>query len=200
MMAPIEVAGFAQTVGTLPPHGEVASGATPGHPFFGAMFVFIGSLLVAETLAGGVWRRERLLVMLWPGALIVAGLGMVLVSYVQPDAKNLHLTLAVLLLLGGLFEMRYRLGQIPRSTADMVAIPALVLGGLVIGPMHANGPMSSVAAQMHVLVGMMGFLLAGIRLTQVRLGSPATLETGFGVGVMLLGLSLLLVQQFHAGH
>jgi len=72
---------------------------------------------------------------------------------------------------------------------------------MVIGPIHASGQvMSSVAAQTHLLVGVMGFALAGVRLTQLRYGASATLDASFGAGVMLLGLSLLLVQQFHHLH
>ncbi len=83
----------------------------------------------------------------------------------------------------------------------MVAIPALVLAGIVIGPVHANGPMmSSADGQMHLLVGLVAFALAGVRLSQVRLGRTLALDATFGAGVMALGLSLLLVQQFHAGH
>ncbi len=202
MIVAAGLGSLADAIGALPAHGGTNSGgAPPGHPFFGAGFLFIGSLLVVETLAGQVWRRHRLLTMLWPASLLLAGLGMLIVTYVQPDEKPLHLTLALLLFVGGYFETRYRLGQIPRSTADGFEIPALILGGFVIGPMHANGPLlSDVAAQMHLLVGIVGWVLAGIRLTQLRLGSTAALDTSFAGGVMMLGLSLLLVQQFHAGH
>jgi len=201
-MLSIDPAAVAEALARLPLHGgEGTDGAVQGHGFFGAGFLFIGSLLIVETLAGGVWRRHRLRAMLWPGALIAASLGMLIVSYVQPTEKTLHLSLAIILLIGGYFEARYRLGQVPRSTADMVAIPALVLAGIVIGPVHANGPMmSSADGQMHLLVGLVAFALAGIRLSQVRLGRTLALDATFGAGVMMLGLSLLLVQQFHAGH
>jgi hypothetical protein len=193
--------GILEAFERLPQHAEDAANAPPGHPFFGAAFLFIGSLLVVETLAGGVWRRNRLRTMLWPGVLVAAGLGMVIVAYVQPTDKALHLALAFVLLVGGFIEARQRQGLIQRSTADILTIPALIFGGLVIGPMHTNGPVtSSVTAQTHLLVGFMGFALAGIRLSQVRFGPTIALETTFGAGVMMLGLSLLLVQQFHGGH
>lgn len=180
---------------------EAAGEAPPGHPFFGAGFLFIGSLLVVEMLAGPIWRRSRLRTMLWPAALIVSGLGMLVVTFVQPDDKALHLILAILLIAGGVFEGRYRLGQIPRSLADAFAIPALIVGGFVIGPLHANGPLlQSTAAQTHLLVGMTGFLLAAIRLAQVLRGRTAALESTFGFGVMMMGMSLLILQQLHAGH
>jgi len=198
----IDVVGLLDVLGDLPRHAETAAGdAPPGHPFFGALFLFVGSLLVVELLAGQVYQRSRVLTMLWPAALMGAGLGMLIVTYVQPDEKALHLGLAFLLLLGGLVEARCRLGQMPRVTADTVQVPAFLLGGLVIGPLHANGAlMSSVIAQTHLLVGLVGFALAGVRTLQVRHGGSAALDASFGVGVMLLGLSLLLVQQFHSGH
>jgi hypothetical protein len=200
-MLSIDPAALAEVLARMPLHGgDGTQDRVQGHGFFGAGFLFIGSLLVVETLAGGVWRRNRLRTMLWPASLIAAGLGMLIVSYAQPTEKSLHLTLAVILLIGGYFEARYRLGQVPRTAADMVAVPALVLAGIVVGPMHANGPMSSTSAQMHVLVGLAAFVLAGVRLTQLRYGRTLSLDATFGAGVMMMGLSLLLVQQFHAGH
>lgn len=189
---------LAEAASILPAQGTGGTSAPPGHPFFGAAFLFVGSLLVVEMLAGAVWRRSRLRTMLWPASLIAAGLGLLVVVCVQPTERSLHLALALLLLMGGVTEGRYRLGHIPRSTADVVAIPSLVLGGLVIGPMHANGPLlSSVAAQTHLLVGVVGFLLAAIRFLQVRLGYAPALDATFGAGVMALGFSLLLVEQLH---
>jgi len=187
---------------TLPAHGGGASvGSLAGHAFFGAGFLFVGSLLVVETLAGPVWSRERLRTMAWPAALMLAGVGMLIVAHLQPNQKAVHLTLAILLLLGGLFEARYRVGDISRAAADAFAIPALIVAGIVVGPMHANAPLfQSAAADTHLLVGVMGFVLAGIRLTQIRWRPTAALDATFGVGVMALGMSLLIAQQFHAGH
>ena len=199
MIAPVDCAGLVQAVGALPLHAVPGESEAPGgHGFFGAAFLLVGSLLVVETLAGQVWHRNRLRTMLWPAALIASGLGMLIVTYLQSTEKPLHLTLAFLLLAGGFVEARSRLAQISRTTADAIAVPVLVLSGLVIGPIHASGPvMSSVVAQTHLLVGVMAFALAGVRLTQLRYSSSATLDASFGAGVMLLGLSLLLVQQFH---
>ncbi len=201
-MLTIDVGLLADGFGRLPLHGGgQPGGAPPGHPFFGAGFLFIGTLLVVETLAGNVWRRSHLRTMLWPGALLTAGVGMLVVTYVQSSEKSLHLTLAILLLLGGLSEGQYRLGQISRSAADAFAIPALIVGGFVIGPMHANGTLLySAAANTHMLVGIAGWTLAGIKLLRVQHGPTIAIDTGFATGVMALGLSLLLVEQFHGAH
>ncbi|HEU4759497.1 MAG TPA: hypothetical protein VFT91_05890 [Dehalococcoidia bacterium] len=196
-----DATGFAGAISALPRQGGDAGGrALAGHAFIGAVLLFVGSLLVAELLAGQVYGRSRFLTMLWPAGLAAAGLGMLMVTYLQPDGKALHLALAFLLFFGGFVEARCRLGQVSRTTADLIEVPALILGGFVIGPMHANGPMSSISAQSHILVGLVGFSLAGVRLTQVRYSDSAALDATFGVGVMLLGLSLLLVQQLHHHH
>lgn len=197
--------------GALPLHGGGAGGSssTPGHPFFGALLLFIGSILVVEILAGPVWRRHRFLVMLWPMTLLALGFGLLLVTDVQHTEKSLHLTLAVLCLAGAYTEFQYRGGRISRYAADAFAVPALIVGGFVIGPMHSNGPIfHSTMAQMHMLVALVCWGLAIIKLWEARLLTVPTaslsLKTGldysFGLGVMALGFSLLLVQQFHGGH
>ncbi len=179
MTLAVEIAELVEAAGRLPMHGGTTDGALPGHPFFGAGFLFIGSLMVVELLAGGVWSRAFWRRMLWPGALLMAGAGMLLVSYVQTDSKSLHLTLS----------------------ADAFAIPALIVGGFVIGPMHANGNlMYSTMAQMHLLVGVVAWMLASVKIMRVRFGPTLALEYSFASGVMMLGLSLLLVQQFHGAH
>ena len=200
-MLAIEVGDLLEMAGRLPTHGGTSGGAPPAHPFFGAGFLFIGSLMVVEQLAGGVWSRAFWRRMLWPAALLMASAGMLIVSYVQPDSKSLHLTLAMLLLLGGYTEGQYRLGKISRLSADAFAIPALIVGGFVIGPMHANGNlMYSTMAQMHLLVGVVAWMLASVKIMRVRFGPTIALEYSFASGVMMLGLSLLLVQQFHGAH
>ncbi|TMG02600.1 MAG: hypothetical protein E6I09_09840 [Chloroflexi bacterium] len=201
MTLAVEIADLVEAAGRLPMHGGTTDGALPGHPFFGAGFLFIGSLMVVELLAGGVWSRAFWRRMLWPGALLMAGAGMLLVSYVQTDSKSLHLTLAMLLLLGAYTEAQYKLGKISRLSADAFAIPALIVGGFVIGPMHANGNlMYSTMAQMHLLVGVVAWMLASVKIMRVRFGPTLALEYSFASGVMMLGLSLLLVQQFHGAH
>ena len=201
MLLAIDPGDLLGAAGRLPMHGGTTGGPLPGHPFFGAGFLFVGSLMVVELLAGGVWSRAYWRRMLWPGALLTAAAGMLIVSYVQTDSKSLHLTLAMLLLLGGYTEGQYRLGKISRASADAFAIPALIVGGFVIGPMHTSGNlMSSTLAQTHLLVGMVAWMLASVKIMRVRFGPTIALEYSFASGVMMLGLSLLLVQQFHAAH
>jgi len=49
-------------------------------------------------------------------------------------------------------------------------------------------------------VGMVAWMLAAVKLMRVRFGPTLVLEYSFASGVMMLGLSLLLVQQFHGAH
>jgi len=201
MTLSVEIESLADALGRLPLHAGHGGGGLPGHAFIGAVFLFIGSLLVVETLAGGVWRRRGVRTMLWPAALLFAGASMLIVTYLQSTEKPLHFTLALLLLLGGVFEGRYRLGQISRSAADTFAIPALIVAGVVIGPMHANGAfLNSAVANMHLLAGLAAWALAGVKLMRVHYGPTMTLDAGFATGVMALGVSLLLVEQFHGAH
>jgi len=63
-------------------------------------------------------------------------------------------------------------------------------------------------AQLHMLVATVCWVLAVIKLAEARLlnatSASLSFQTGldysFGVGVMALGFSLLLVQQFHGAH
>jgi hypothetical protein len=142
-------------------------------------------------------------------ALLIVGLGLLLVTNVQETEKSLHVTLAVLFLAGSYTEFQFRSGRITRYAADAFAVPALIVGGFVIGPMHPNGPiLYSTMAQVHLLVATVCWVLAVIKLAEARLlnatSASLSFQTGldysFGVGVMALGFSLLLVQQFHGAH
>jgi len=41
---------------------------------------------------------------------------------------------------------------------------------------------------------------AGVKLMRVHYGPTMALDAGFATGVMALGVSLLLVEQFHGAH
>ena len=103
-------------IGALPfgIKGEIPS-VPEAHWLYGAVFLILGGLLVVESLAGGVWHRSRLRALVWPGALVVLGLGIVIVSYVDPTQRLIHFLLGVSILACGVFEARQRLCQIPRS-------------------------------------------------------------------------------------
>jgi hypothetical protein len=71
------------------------------HHWFGAGFLFIGVLLLIESLAGGVWHRSRLRTMIWPLSAMLIGEGLVIVAFLDPQDRLIHLTVGVLVLVAG---------------------------------------------------------------------------------------------------
>ena len=161
------------------------------HPVFGAGFLFLGGVLVVESLAGGVWCRSSLRRLLWPACIILLGLGMLLLTYFDPSQKPIHLLLALLLLSGGMFEASHRLRQMPRAAADFLVVPALILGGLLIGPIHGT-EMTTASGQTHMLMAASSVGLAGVRVGQAFRPKSAPVAAAFGALVMLLAFGLLL--------
>ena len=164
-----------------------------GHRAFGAGFLFVGCLLVVETLAGRVWFRSRLRTLIWPAAVIALGLGMFVVTYFDSNQKPVHFLVGLLLLAAGIFEARYRLGHIPRTRADLLIIPAVFFAGVLMGPVHAGGAMTTVAGQRHMLVGLTGMALAGVRAIQAVQPRSANLGATFGALVIAVALQFLLM-------
>lgn len=167
------------------------------HWLYGAGFLILGGLLVVESLAGGVWHRSRLRALVWPGALVALGLGVVIVSYVDPTQRLIHFLLGVSLTACGVFEARQRLRQIPRRSADLVVVLVLVLSGILIGPFHYQEAILSEAAQRHLLMGVTTFVLAGIRVRQSFRPTSTSLAAVFGIVFMALAFQLLLMPGEH---
>ena len=65
-------------VGALPQHDLHGYIPLPeeSHRLFGAGFLFVGVLLLVETIAGRVWHRSRLRTLIWPTAVMTLGAGM----------------------------------------------------------------------------------------------------------------------------
>lgn len=197
-MAAINYTNVMDIMGALP-HGII--GGIPSLPeahwLYGAGFLILGGLLVVESLAGGVWHRSRLRTLVWPGALVALGLGVVIVSYVDPTQRLIHFLLGVSLVACGVFEARQRLRQIPRRSADLVVVLVLLLSGILIGPFHYQGAILSDAAQRHVLMGVTTFVLAGLRVGQSFRPTSASLAAVFGIVFMALAFQLLLMPGQH---
>jgi hypothetical protein len=159
------------------------------HRMFGAFFLAFGGVLLMETLAGGVWHRSKMRTLIWPGALAFLGLGMFLVAILDPKDRFAHASVGTLLMFGGYIEARYRLGEIPRSTADLWVVVALLGAAAEIGIVHAHGEFLVAAA--HVLLGLTAVVLVMIRLFQSL--SPQSLYRSAAIGmvVMLVGVQLL---------
>jgi len=170
----------------LPTGGE-------SHRAFGAALLILGSLLLVEVLAGRVWFRRRWRALIWPGALVFLGLGMAVVTLIDPKDKPIHFALAVFLFLAGVLEARYRLGLAPRMGVDMFTIGAALLGGILMGPVHARGELATAAGQRHLLIGITGIGLGIVRAAEFAHPRSLNLRVLFAVLFAFIGLQFLMM-------
>ncbi len=195
MISPIEVHAVVQhalglgedSVSTFLPTGAES------HRIFGAAFLILGSLLLVEILAGKVWFRSRWRTLIWPGALVFLGLGMTIVTLIDPKDKPIHFALAVFLLVGGILEGRYRLGLVPRMGVDLFVIGAALLGGILMGPVHARGELATVAGQRHPLIGITGIGLGIVRAAESARPRSLNLRALFAILFASIGLQFLMM-------
>ncbi|MPZ23119.1 MAG: hypothetical protein GEU28_06155 [Dehalococcoidia bacterium] len=159
------------------------------HRWFGAVFLFLGSLLCVESLTGSLWHRSRFRSLIWPVSLVLIGAGLFLVSLIDPKDRLIHAILGALLILAGWLESRYRLRQIPRSTADLLVLPAALVAAFEVGVIHAHGATPVLVA--HVIMGATGIVLAGARAYQSRLPQSLPRSALFAAVILLLGVQLL---------
>ncbi len=188
----LSVAPVIDGAGALPYHqihGYIPEPAE-SHHLFGAAVLFIGVLLIVETLAGRVWHRSRLRSMLWPAAIMVLGAGMVVVTALEPNDRLIHFTIGLIMLTAGWFEYRYRMGEIPRRSADLLIIPALIAGGLEIGVFHFHGSFNN-SGTVHVLLGVTAGAMALVRLYQTPQLLSMPRHALMGVVVMALAFELM---------
>ena len=175
------------------PHHEL-HGYIPGpaesHHLFGAAFLFIGVLLIVETLAGSVWHRNRLRTTIWPAAIMSLGAGMVAVTALEPDDRLIHFTIGMIMLAAGWLEYRHRMGEVPRRTADLLIVPALIASGLEISVFHFHGSFNNFGA-VHVLLGVTTAVMALVRVYQSRLLTSPPRHALMGVMVIALAFELM---------
>lgn len=160
------------------------------HHMFGAGLIFIALLLAAESLSGKVWHRSMMRRMLFPGILVFLGWGMVLVAFIEPSARLVHVTMGLPMIAGGWAEARYRLEMMDRRYADVLVVPALVLASIDTLGFHLGGDMPVIMA--HVGLGFMVLVVAGLRLYQSA--QPASLHRSLliSLAIALVGLDLWL--------
>ncbi len=170
-------------------HGYIPEPAE-SHHLFGAAFLFIGVLLIVETLAGSVWHRNRLRTTLWPAAIMSLGAGMVTVTALEPDDRLIHFTIGIIMLAAGWLEYRHRMGEVPRRTADLLIVPALIAGALEIGVFHFHGSFTN-SGSVHVLLGVTTAVMAFVRVYQSRLLTSPPRHALMGVVVIALAFELM---------
>ena len=160
------------------------------HHLFGASFLFVGVLLIVETLAGRVWHRSRLRTLIWPGTIMFLGVGMLGVSALDPKQRLIHFTIGLIMLAAGWFEARYRLRKVPRRTADLLIVPALIAGALEIGVFHFHGSLNN-SGTVHVLLGITTAAMALVRVFQTWQPTSMPRHAMMGVVAMALAFELM---------
>jgi hypothetical protein len=158
------------------------------HHAFGAGLIFIACLLVAESLAGKVWHRSIARRMLFPGILIFLGWGMVLVAFIEPSARLVHVTMGLPMIAGGWAEGRYRLGEMDRKYADALIVPALALASIDTLGFHVSGEMPVIMS--HVGLGIIVLLMAALRLYQSAMPASLNRSLLISLAIALVGLDL----------
>lgn len=165
------------------------------HRLFGAGFLILGALFVAEMLAGRVWHRNPLRTELWPATLVFLGWGLLVVTVVEPSDRPIHAGMGIVLLAAGLAERRYRHGRMSRTGADVLVVSALILGALEIGVLHSHGDMTSRGFVVHSVYGLTGAGIAAARLYQA--GDVRSTGRSVLVGALVIVLALQLLGLSH---
>lgn len=158
------------------------------HHAFGAGLLLVASLLAAETLAGKVWHRAMWRRMLFPCILVFLGWGMVLVAFIEPAARLVHVMMGVPMIAGGWAEYRYRIGEVDRRYADALIVPALVLASIDTLGFHVSGPTPVVLS--HIGLGLIVLLLAGLRLYQSAKPDSPYRSLLISLAIAAIGLDL----------
>jgi len=165
---------------------------TESHHWFGAGFLFVGTLLVVECLAGNVWHRNKIRQAIWPAMAMFMGEGLIIVSFLDPKDRYIHLTVGLLVLAAGWVELRYRFGDMARSTVDWVIIPALLSSGFEMGVVHGAG--APITMYGHRIMGLTAAVMAGTRVFQARQPTSFARSVMMGSLVVMLGLILLIFE------
>ncbi len=195
MIAPAGFAPATDIAGSLPFHQLHGYIPLPqeSHHLFGAAFLFVGVLLVVEALAGHVWHRNRLRTLMWPATIMLLGAGMLAVVALDPNDRLIHFTIGLIMLAAGWVECRHRQREIPRRTADLWIVPALIAGGMEIGVFHFHGSFNN-SGTIHVLLGLTAALMAPVRVYQTRLLTSMPRHAFMGVMVIVLAFELLALR------
>lgn len=160
------------------------------HHLFGAAFLLVGGLLAAESLAGRVWHRNRIRTLIWPATIMFLGVGMLIVTALEPNDRVIHFTIGLIMIAAGYYEARYRLKEIPRRSADWLVLPALIAGSLEIGVFHFHGSLNN-SGLIHILMGITVAGMAFVRFYQGREPSSMPRHALMSVVVVVLALELL---------
>jgi len=127
-----------------------------------------------------------------PGAVLALN-GMVVVAFIEPQARLVHVTMGLPLVVGGWAEHRYRLGEISRKVADAFIVPALLLAAFDTLAFHLDGPPGVVYS--HLALGIMVIGIAAARLYQSA--RPESLGRATLISFTIVAMSgTLLIDSF----
>ncbi len=160
------------------------------HHVFGAGLLVVAALIAVEALAGQVWHRSAIRRMLFPYVLISLGIGMVVVAFIEPSARLVHVTMGLPLMAGGWAEGRYRQGLLDRKYADALIVPALVLAAIDTLIFHLSGPPPVVIS--HIGLGALVLGLAWLRLYQSAQPKSMPRSILISLAIAAIGLDLWL--------
>jgi hypothetical protein len=174
----------------LPTPEELAFIPRPAesHHAFGAGLLLVAALIAVESLSGAVWHRSMVRRLLFPAVLVFLGWGMVVVAFIEPNARLVHVIMGLPMIAGGWAEAKYRLGELDRKFADALIVPALVLAGIDVLGFHLSGPTPVVAS--HAALGVLVIGMAGLRLYQSAQPSSVYRSMLISLGLVAIGLVL----------
>jgi hypothetical protein len=162
------------------------------HHLFGAGFLFVGVILLLEPLAGQIWYRNKIRASIWPGLAIFMGWGLLVVAMLDPKGRVIHASVGILVMAAGWMELRYRFGEVTRSAADFIVVPALLGAAFEMGVIHARGVM--ITAVGHAFLGVIAAAMAATRIYQSHDQESFLKAEMIGGLVTSMGLVLLIFQ------
>jgi len=162
------------------------------HHTFGTGFILVGSLMMAEVLAGKVWHRSRFRTMMLPATLVMLGWGMMAVTFIEPQARLVHFSMGLPLTIGGWAEARYRMGKLSRGVADTFIVPALLLAAVDTAGFHLTGAVTSGGFITHGILAVMTVVIAGMRLYQAQMPGSVLRGLALSMCVIVVGMNLYL--------
>lgn len=169
------------------------------HVVFGAGFLFLGALMSAEGIAGGVWYHSRARTLFFPVVLVLLGLGMLAVTIVEPENRLAHFAMGVPMTVGGWAEARVRIGEMERRYADLFIVAALVFAALETALFHLSGPPTSGIFLTHASIAITAVGIGGLRIYQSQ--APASLFRSLliAAAVASVGVQLFIDGFYQSG-
>ncbi len=148
--------------------GHFVPSPAVSHSMFAAGFLFLGAVMFMESRDPAVWYFGAPRGLIVPSALLILGLGMMVVTVVEPTARLAHFAMGVPLAMGGVAEAGVRSGSVPRRLADAFIVPGLLFASLETGVYHLSGPPGSGIYLTHLGIVVAGVVVAGLRLYESR--------------------------------